>query len=167
MCCHPLSMARYHAEEAARDLSVRQGDAATARECGGYALAYLQMALAHVPWHPGLSMERYLQAARPTSRPPTTARHRTTSERKRSHATTATAAPTHATVRDTPLSTTCMHCWYASLACPGLALDSLVDGSLVDGTLIDVSFRLLWNTLHRLPIPYPRMTLDPAVTSHN
>lgn len=64
MCCHPLSMQRYHAEEAARDLATQAGETEIARECGGHALAFLQMALSHVSWHPGLSLERFQQAQR-------------------------------------------------------------------------------------------------------
>ena len=57
--CHWGSLLRYYAESACFDLAVRQSDTTTARECSGHQLAFLEMALAHVPWHPSLSLERY------------------------------------------------------------------------------------------------------------
>ena len=57
--CHPLSMLRYHAESAAFDLAVRAGDKATARECCRNVLAFYEMSLSHVPWHPAIALERY------------------------------------------------------------------------------------------------------------
>ena len=56
--CHPLSLLRYHAESAMCALALQFGDAAKARECGRHAIAFLEMALAHVPWHPSLSIDR-------------------------------------------------------------------------------------------------------------
>ena len=60
--CHPLSLLRHHAEQAAFELAVRSGRLEDARESCLAVLAFLEMALSHVPWHPALSLERY-QAA--------------------------------------------------------------------------------------------------------
>ena len=60
--CHPLSLHRYHAEHAMCALAISRSEDALARECGHHVLAFLEMALAHVPWHPSLSIERMQQA---------------------------------------------------------------------------------------------------------
>ena len=38
---------------------MRSGDFAGARECCVHVLAFLEVVLQHVPWHPALSLERY------------------------------------------------------------------------------------------------------------
>jgi len=73
--CHPLSLMRYHAESQSCALSQRLGDDARARECGRNALAFLESALAHVPWHPSIAIDcmQQVPARRLTnadSRPP-------------------------------------------------------------------------------------------------
>lgn len=63
--CHPLSLRCYRAERTLCSLALTRGaagDDATARECGRRSLAFLESALAHVPWHPSLSVERMQQA---------------------------------------------------------------------------------------------------------
>ena len=57
--CHWGSLLRYHAESACFEMAMRLGDKATAKECCAHQLAFLEMALGHVPWHPSLSLERY------------------------------------------------------------------------------------------------------------
>ena len=61
--CHPLSLLRYYAESAAIAVAARLGDHKTARNCNANAIAFLEMALSHVPWHPILSLERMQLAA--------------------------------------------------------------------------------------------------------
>ena len=56
--CHALSLLRCHAESAAVNAAVAAGDYGTARQCCGFVVAFLEVALAHVPWHPSLSLER-------------------------------------------------------------------------------------------------------------
>jgi hypothetical protein len=55
--CHRLSLLRYHAENEMCTLAMQAGqDAAqTAVTCARNVLAFLEMALGHVPWHPSLS----------------------------------------------------------------------------------------------------------------
>ena len=57
--CHWGSILRNHAESAAFQLAMRLGDVATARECCANVLAFFEIALGHVPWHPSISLERY------------------------------------------------------------------------------------------------------------
>lgn len=58
--CHRLSLLRYEAESAMENVSVTsgRGGAELAAQCGRNALAFLEMALGHVPWHPSLSVTR-------------------------------------------------------------------------------------------------------------
>ena len=56
--CHPLSLMRYHAECAACELAMRIGETSTARECSVHIVYFLEVALAHVLWHPTLVEER-------------------------------------------------------------------------------------------------------------
>ena len=60
--CHPLSVARYHAEKAETGLALQRGDFRSARECGRHSLLFLEASLAHCQWHPSLSVERMQQA---------------------------------------------------------------------------------------------------------
>ena len=39
-------------------LALQYGDEPQARECGRHALMFLEAALAHVPWHPSLAVDR-------------------------------------------------------------------------------------------------------------
>ena len=57
--CHPLSLLRYHAESACFQLAMQLGEAPTARACCRNVLAFYEMALSHVPWHPMISLERF------------------------------------------------------------------------------------------------------------
>ena len=43
-------------------LAVARADDATAYECGRHVLGFLEAALAHVPWHPSLAVERMQQS---------------------------------------------------------------------------------------------------------
>lgn len=66
-CCHPLSMLLYEAEAAACNVAMGCTDYAAACECSTNVVRFLSAVLAHLPWHPTLSMERYRLAGLETA----------------------------------------------------------------------------------------------------
>ena len=62
--CHRLSILRFEAEVLMGQLAMCTGDSGLGRatECGRNAVAFLEVALSHVPWHPKLSTARMLLA---------------------------------------------------------------------------------------------------------
>eukprot|EP00965_Chrysotila_dentata_P198001 6178542-Pleurochrysis_carterae.AAC.2 len=62
LLCHPLSLARYEAEVSSFNAALAHGYIPLATECCAAAVAFLQAALAHVPNHPLLALQRYTLA---------------------------------------------------------------------------------------------------------
>ena len=57
--CHPLSTARYEAEGRGLTIALAVGDLPSALEACRHAVAFLEAALAHVPSHPMLALQRF------------------------------------------------------------------------------------------------------------